>query len=304
VCLSTSCPVRNLFANVVWCDVDPLSGNLDPRDVARKLTPRTKAIIAFHWAGNPVEIDAVRDVARGRNIAVIEDAGEALGAEYQGRKIGATGSDYTVFSFYPNRHLTTIEGAAIACARSEDYESLRWVKRYGIHQPSFRDGAGEINPASDIPVAGWNSYMNHVAATLGLAQMEHLPSIVARYQANGSYYDQRLADVPGIRLLRRPVNSLPAYWVYTLLAENAEDVLQRLREEGIQASRVHLRNDLYSSFGASTTRLPGVDCFARSCVSIPCGWWVSDADRSRIADILCNRLRVSVNTTEDPLVSS
>ena len=287
VCLATSCPVRNLFANVVWCDIDPMSGNIDSDDIARRITPRTKAVILFHWAGNPADLDPILQIGRHRRIAVIEDAGEALGAEYRGRKIGSTGSDYTVFSFYPNRHLTTIEGGAIACAREADYESLRWLKRYGIHQPTFRDTAGEINPSSDIPVAGWNSYMNHVGATLGLAQMEHLPAMIARGQANGQYYDERLAGVPGVMSLRRPPMSRSAYWVYTFLAEKSDKLLFRLRSCGIQASRVHLRNDLYSCFGAAKTPLPGVDRFARCCVSIPCGWWVSDADRSRIADIIC-----------------
>ncbi len=286
VCLATSCPVRNLFANIRWCDVDPLTGNLDPSDVERKITSRTKAIVVYHWVGNPADLNAIHTVARSHDLVVIEDAGEALGAEYDGKKIGATGSDYTVFSFYPNRHLTTIEGGAITCAREGDYEKIRWLKRYGIHQPSFRGDDGEINPKSDIPVAGWNSYMNHVAATIGVAQMEHLPSIVARHQENGRYYDERLSTVPGITILKRPPNSLSAYWVYTFLAEKRNLLLKELRRQGVQASRVHLRNDLYSCFGAGET-LPGVDYFSSHCLSIPSGWWVNEEDRIRIADIIC-----------------
>ena len=147
VCLSTACPVRNLFANVRWCDIDPMTGNIDPAEVAKKVTPKTKAIVVYHWAGNPADLDAIHAAARAHNLAVIEDAGEALGAEYYGNRIGATGSDYTAFSFYPNRHLTTIDGGAITCAREEDYEKLRWLKRYGIHQPSFREQDGEFIPA-------------------------------------------------------------------------------------------------------------------------------------------------------------
>ena len=287
VCLATSCPVRNLFANIRWCDVDPLTGNLDPSDVERKITSRTKAIVVYHWTGNPADLNAIHTLARSHDLVVIEDAGEALGAEYDGKKIGATGSDYTVFSFYPNRQLTTIEGGAITCAREEDYEKIRWLKRYGIHQPSFRDDDGEINPGSDIPAAGWNSYMNHVAATIGVAQIEHLPSIVARHQENGFYYDERLSAVPGITILKRPPNSLSAYWVYTFLAEKRDLLLRKLRRLGVQASRAHLRNDLYTCFGAGGEELPGVDYFSSHCLSIPSGWWVSEEDRIRVADIIC-----------------
>jgi perosamine synthetase len=283
VCLSTSCPVRNLFSNIRWCDVDPTTGNLDPGDLSKKITPRTKAIVVYHWAGNPADLDAIHAVARDHNLIVIEDAGEALGAEYHVKKIGATGSDYTVFSFYPNRHLTTIEGGAIAFSREEDSEKARWLKRYGIHQPSFRDEDGEINPSSDIPVAGWNTYMNHVAATIGVAQMEHLPQIVARHQENGLFYDQALRDIPGLTVLRKPAGARSAYWVYTFLTRERDRLLKQLRQNGIQASKVHLRNDIYTAFGSGPEDLPGVNEFSAHSLSIPCGWWVTQENREYIA---------------------
>ncbi len=289
VCLATSCPVRNLFANIRWCDVDPMTGNINPEGIAERITPSTKAIVVYHWAGNPADLAAIHAVAREHDLAVIEDAGEALGAEYHGTMIGATGSDYTVFSFYPNRHLTTIEGGAIACAREEDLEKLRWLKRYGIHQPSFRDQEGEIDPASDIPVAGWNSYMNHVAATIGVAQMERLPATIARYQENGRYFDETLADLPGVSVLKKPADSQSAYWVYTFLSSDRDRLLLQLRSEGIHASKVHLRNDRYTAFGSGAEHLPGVEAFSRDCLSIPSGPWVTDDDRERIAEAICRQ---------------
>jgi dTDP-4-amino-4,6-dideoxygalactose transaminase len=286
VCLATSCPVGNLFANIRWCDVDPETGNIDPAGLAARITSRTKAIVVYHWAGNPVDLEAVHSVAEEHNLVVIEDAGEALGAEYHGEKIGATGSDFTVFSFYPNRHLTTIEGGAIACRREEDYEKACWLKRYGIHQPSFRCDDEEINPASDIPVAGWNTYMNHVAATLGVAQMKDFSARIARYQDNGLYYDKTLAEVSGIAVLQKPQDSISAYWVYTFLTENRDSLLKKLRQEGVYASKVHFRNDRYTCFGPSAGSLPGADHFSAHCLSVPCGWWVTEDDRARIIDVI------------------
>jgi perosamine synthetase len=286
VCLATSCPVRNLFADIRWCDVNPRTGNLDPDSVSKRITRRTKAIVVYHWAGNPADLEAIHSMARQHDLAVIEDAGEALGAEYHGRKVGATGSDYTVFSFYPNRHLTTIEGGAIACRREADYDRARWLKRYGIHQPSFRCDDDEINPASDIPVAGWNTYMNHVAATLGVAQMKSFSGRIALHQKNGLYYDKALADVPGVTVLQKPRDSVSAYWVYTFLAENRDSLLKRCRERGVYASKVHYRNDRYTGFGASDVSLPGADHFSAHCLSIPCGWWVTEEDRERIVGVI------------------
>lgn len=286
VCLATSCPARNLFANIRWCDVDPLTGNIAADRIGLAVGPRTRAIIVYHWAGNPADIMAIQAIARQHGLAVIEDAGEALGAEYQGRKIGATGSDYTVFSFYPNRHLTTLEGGAIACARAEDADELRRLRRYGINNATFRDKIGEINPESDIATAGWNSYMSNLAGTVGIGQISILESNIRRWQENGLYYDRELAAVPGVTVLSRPANSLSAYWVYSFLSQNRDELLLRLREAGVGSSRVHIRNDVYSAFGPSTQSLPGVDYFSQHCLSIPCGPWVSAEDRSHIVEIV------------------
>lgn len=283
-CLATNVPIRNLFAQVRWCDIDALTGSIDPEDVKRRISSRTKAILVFHWAGNPVDLDAILQIARSNGLRVIEDAGEALGAEYRGKKIGNTGTDYTIFSFYPNRHITTLEGAAISCAHPEDYERVRWHKRYGIHQPSFRTEDGEINPASDVAVAGTCTYMNNISAAVGLAQFKSVAEIIQGYQANGSFYDQALQNVGGIAVLRRLPDTKSAYWVYTFLAENRNGLLRRLREKGVYASRVHLRNDVYSCFGPLDRELPGVDRFQRDCLSIPCGSWIGQKEREYIVE--------------------
>ena len=131
-CLATNQPILNLFAKVRWCDVDPLTGNLDPDDLARKVTKHTKAVLLFHWAGNPADLAPIYDTSRRAELSVVEDASEAMGAEYEGKRIGDTGGDYVVFSFYPNRHLTTIEGAAIAFGDAVQYERGKCLKRYGI----------------------------------------------------------------------------------------------------------------------------------------------------------------------------
>lgn len=282
-CLATNAPVRNLFAEVCWCDIDPATGNMDPNDLARRITGKTKAVLVSHWGGNPVDLDSVYAVARERGIVVVEDASEALGAEYKGRKVGNTGSDYTVFSFYPNKQINTLEGGAISFARRGEFDRGKFLKRYGIHQPTFRTSDGEINPKSDIPEAGFNMAMNNVSACLGVMQMPYLPGIVARHRENGSFFDTCFAGVDGVTVLRRPIGAQSAYWVYSLLVSAPERFMARLRQQGIQCSRVHLRNDLYSCFGPPAD-LPGVERFAKHCVSIPCGWWISATDREVIAE--------------------
>lgn len=282
VCLATTCPIANVSATIRWCDVDPWTGNPTAATIAAALTPRTRAIILYHWAGYPAELGPVRALAASHGIALIEDAGEALGADYRGAKIGGPGSGFAVFSFYPNRHITTIDGAAVALGSEADWEYLRWQKRYGIHQPTFRTAEGEIDPESDIRVAGFNSYMNQVAACIGLRQLESLPGILQRHRENGRFYRERLAGMGHVEPLAVPADCTPAYWVFTLLTDDPDRLGRRLRSKGIAASRVHLRNDRYSCFPSPGSRLPGVDRFAARSLSIPCGWWVADQDRERI----------------------
>jgi dTDP-4-amino-4,6-dideoxygalactose transaminase len=275
VCLATSCPVKNIFANIVWCDVNPKTGNLDPDDIARKITPKTKALILYHWAGDPSDLEKIYAIASRYNIKVIEDANEALGAEYNGKKIGNTGADFTIFSFYPIRQLTTIEGGAITCKTEEDYKRLLKLRRYGINQETFRLSDGEINLQSDIEEAGWNSYMSNISAMIGCSQFDTLDEVIKKHQANGFYYDAELQKLSGVELLIRPKNSISAYWFYTFLCDKKDELMLFLKENGISSSAVHIRNDIYSCFGETNYTLKGVDYFSKRAISIPCGWWLT-----------------------------
>jgi dTDP-4-amino-4,6-dideoxygalactose transaminase len=159
------------------------------------------------------------------------------------------------------------------------------ARRYGIDQPTFRLPNGDLNPASDIPVPGFNFAMNNIAATLGIVQLPHATRLFRSYRDNGAYFDRALAGVPGLRQLRRPANAYSAHWTYSLRAERRADLMRKLHESGISAQRLHLRNDHYSCFAAtrSSDPLPGVEIFDRENLSIPCGWWLTAEDRERIA---------------------
>lgn len=280
-CVATNMPILNLFARVAWCDVDPETGNISAEALDTVAADGVRAILHPHWCGDVADIGAIRSVAGRHGLPVIEDAGESLGATFGGRRVGGTGAFATVFSFHAIRQITTGEGAAIAFSDPSILEKARCLRRYGIHKPSFRDQLGEIDPRSDIPVPGFNTYMTEIAAAIGLEQMTRLDDVVARHVDNGAYYDRALREIPGVTLVRRPAMARPAYWVYTLLAERRDDLLVALRERGIYASKVHSRNDQYTCFG-SAPRLPGLDAFCGRYLCIPCGWWVSLEDRESI----------------------
>jgi perosamine synthetase len=285
-CLATTMPIANLHARHVWCDIDPATGMLDPGEIARRRTGATRAVIHYHWGGDVGPLGELQAAARAAGLPLIEDASAALGAEYRGMRLAAAGSDYTVLSFYAVNPLNTIEGGALCCPSASDAEAVRWQRRFGIHQPTFRTSSGDLNPASDIPVMGYSFAMTNVTARLGLCQLRAVDELIAGHRANGLHFDAALRDIDGLSLLDRPADAVSAYWVYALRARNRDALLARLHARGIGAQRLHLRNDRYSCFEPARWALPGVDSFDTENLAVPCGWWVGDAERARIASAL------------------
>jgi perosamine synthetase len=285
-CLATTMPVLQARARPVWADIDSETGCLDPDEIRRRQSSNVKAVLLYHWVGVPADIDGVLAAARHVGAQVVEDAGEALGAEYQGRRIGSHGFDYSVLSFSPARHITTLEGAAILCHDAVQDALVRLWRRFGIPENGFRNNLGEIDPACDIAVPGTHNYMNRVAGAVGLLQMDCLPQLVERHRSNGLFFDRNLADVPGIRLLGRGEGCTPSHWVYCLTCERRDDLRRVLREAGVYASTVHTRNDHYTCFGTGAADLPRVAAFERTQLCIPSGWWVTEEDREYIVDTI------------------
>lgn len=288
VCLATSMPVANLFARPVWTDVDPESGMPRPEHVRAALTARTRAILVTHWSGDVADLDGLAAVAREAGIPLVADASEAFGATYRGRRLGASEADFTAFSFGPVRQLTCGEGAALVVRSQEMYERLRWTRRFGIHQPSFRLPNGDLNPDSDIAESGYSCGFNDLAASLGLSQFASADAVVARYGENGRYFDRELSGIPGLTLLSRPAECGSGFWTYSFRAQRRAALIARLKAQGIGCQRLHLRNDRYRCFASSqsASELPGVALFDAENVSVPCGWWVSDEDRARVVDCI------------------
>lgn len=280
-CAATLMPIANLFARPVWCDIDPQTGMLDADKLAALVSANTKAVLLYHWSGNVAAIGAIAAIAKQHGLKLIQDASEAFGAECLGRRLGGE-ADFTVYSFYATKHINCGEGAALLAADPADLQAARHLRRFGIDYSLLRLANGNLNPDFDIPVAGYNLTMNEIAATLAIEALSHADDIIARYQANGAYYDSALAGIPGLRRLRRQADTVSAHWTYSLLAERRDDLIAKLLAHGIGAQRLHVRNDRYSCFGSRQRDLPGVTIFDAGNLSIPCGWWVGEAERERI----------------------
>lgn len=265
-------------AKVVWADIDASSGNLDPRSVRERITSKTKAIVAVHYAGYPVRLAELRALADEFGIALIEDCAHALGATYDGKPVGTVG-DFGIFSFQAIKHLTTVDGGMLAVGDPAALTAAKKFRWFGMLK-------GVPRTEVDITSIGYKYNMNNVAATIGLVQLAHIDEVIKSHVSNGTYYDRELSNVAGVNFARCEPGAQPSYWLYSLLSDHADEIERALASAGIAASKLHRPNSLHTIFRESDRELPGLAAFYRRLLHIPCGWWVSDEDREQIVGVI------------------
>jgi len=279
-CMATNEPFFNVGSKLVFADIDPTTGNIDPEDVKRKITSRTKAIVGVHWAGQPFEIDEVTDIANSYGIRVIEDAAHAFGAKYKGAPIGSSGN-LVNFSFQAIKHLTTADGGALCCGSFEEAEKVRLARWFGINR-LYKGSKWE----QDITETGFKMHMNNINAIIGIEQMKYADKIVSAHIKNGKFYDENIHNKK-ITKLKRSKGLDGSYWIYSLLTEDRADLQSYLRGNGIASDVVHVRNDRYTLFkDFQVDGLKGVDEFSSKLLNVPVGWWLDDKDVEKVVDVL------------------
>lgn len=215
-------------ATPVLVDSNPLTWNMDVAHAADRITPRTRAIIAVHIFGLPVDMDPVLDLAAQHGLRVIEDAAEMHGQTYNGRPCGSFG-DLSTFSFYSNKIITTGEGGMIVT----DDDSLA-EKCRGLRNLCFDDKKRFVHKR-----LGWNLRMTNMQAAVGVAQLERVTELIERKRKTGSHYDELLKGIPGLQLpLAKTDYAENIYWVYGVVLDDsvpfdAAEATARLADRGI-----------------------------------------------------------------------
>jgi dTDP-4-amino-4,6-dideoxygalactose transaminase len=292
-CTATNWAILAANQHLKWIDTDPVTGNMDLEDLRANLSERTRVIMLVHWAGQPVDLDRVKQIQDecyhlyGHRPIVIEDAAHAFGAEWDGMKLGNHGN-FVVYSFQAIKHLTCGDGGALLCPQDDLYlprdeqatgraKLLRW---YGLDRT--KSEAFRCN--QEIFEWGYKFHMNDINATIGLENLPSVNEVLELHRLNAAYYDLHLASVPGIIQLHTPKKALGAHWIYTVRVENRENLQRKLQEAGIASGQVHKRNDNYYAvdYYKSNRELPGTNLMSEQMLSIPCGWWVTPEDREYI----------------------
>jgi len=279
-CTATNTAIVAMGGIPYWCDIDPKTGNMDPVCLAEMLEwgtdfngKRVRAVLCVHWGGLPCDLDALRAVCDAHELPLVEDAAHAFGAEYHGHKIGNHG-DFVCFSFQAVKHLTTVDGGGLVCRFRDDHERGKLLRWFGLDRTEPRDERVVYEP-------GWKYHLNDVLAAIGRENIKHTRVIVDAHRANALWYDQHLGRQT------EPEGVKSAFWFYPVLVDDAPRFQAEMRARGIDVSTVHTRNDIMTkAFGHRVQPLPGADWFARHQMNVPCGWWITPAERDHITHAL------------------
>ncbi len=218
----------------VFADVDPKTYNIDPEDIQRKITDRTKAIIAVHLAGQPCDMDAIHSIAREHGLIVIEDGAHALGSVYKGKKVGSM-SDMTTFSFHPVKPITTGEGGMIVTDNEDFYKKMILFRSHGITRDDSmmtRNDGPWFYQQFDL---GYNYRITDIQCALGCSQMKKLDRFLARRKEIVARYNEAFADCDNIITPYQLSDTESGWHLYIVQVKKCDrrQVFENMREKGI-----------------------------------------------------------------------
>lgn len=268
-----SSPNAALYVNAtpVFADVDPRTGLIDPADVARRVTPRTKAILGVHLYGQMFDVRALREIADRAGAVLIEDAAHGFEAERDGLRPGVIG-DAAVFSFYATKTITSGDGGAIALRSAEADARLRRLRNHGVTKDAAARYGGLYQPW-DMVELGYKAAMTDVEASLLLPQLDRAHLRRDKRQKVVEHYESRLRGVEGISLIERVGTS--AHHLFTVHVDPAHRgaILRRLGEEqigtAINYTSIHLTSYYRNRFGFTEGMFPHAEAIGASTLSLP-----------------------------------
>jgi dTDP-4-amino-4,6-dideoxygalactose transaminase len=263
----------------VLADIDRATLQLDAAAAADRITPRTRAIIPVHFAGQPCDLDAFRALAERHGLALLEDAAHAMGTAYRGRRIGVD-SYAAVFSFHPTKNITTGEGGLVVTRDAALAERLRLLRFHGISKDAWQRYAAQGIPQYDVVEAGLKYNMLDIQAAIGLHQLRKLERFLVAREQQARTYDEALSELPG--LTRPSPVAYPArhsWHIYTPLLDldaagmSRDDFLLALKGEnigtGLHYTAVHLHPYYRETWGFRRGDFPAAEYVSDRIFSLP-----------------------------------
>lgn len=275
----------------VFADVKADSLLIDPDEVRKKISPKTKAVIAVDYAGQPCDYDALREITDKHGLLLLSDACHSIGSEYKKQKTGSI-ADMTAFSFHPVKHITTGEGGMLMTNNLEFAQKAKAFRGHGI-TTDYRQREKLGNWHYDMVSLGYNYRITDFQCALGISQLKKLPNWIKRRQQIAAKYDEAFKDYDKISPLSNSSNVSNAYHLYVIrLSDNLDrgKVFSRLRNSKIGVNvhyiPVHLHPYYREKFGTSEGMCPVAEAAYEKIISIPMFPAMTDADVDRVISTL------------------
>lgn len=283
-------------AKPVLIDIDPLTYNMNLNLLEESITDKTRVIMPVHFAGLPVDLDYLYEIAQKYGLRVLEDAAHAIGTEYKGKKIGSFG-DTQVFSFHPNKNMTTGEGGCVTTRDADLARKLGLLRFHGMDREAWNRFGKNGTQDYEIVLPGLKYNMMDIQAALGLHQLEELDNFIERRTELVSRYQEVLTDWPQWTLPEEPHYSHRHAWhLFTpLINENAanmtrDEFMQRMKEKnvgtGLHYRAVHLYPYYREQFGFKLGDFPAAEDVCSRIVSLPLFPMMTDAEHDRVIDVM------------------
>ena len=288
-------------ATPVLVDIEPDTLNLDVRRVEAAITPRTRAIMPVHFAGQPCDIEPLAALARPRGARLVEDAAHALGTTYAGRAIGGIG-DVTVFSFHPIKNITTGEGGMITTADDALAKRMRGLRFHGVERDAWRAYGHAQVPLYDVTEPGLKYNLSDIQSAIGLHQLRKLSALNAERERLARRYDVALAALPALRPLGKAAYPhRHAQHLYVVRLEH-----ERLRVDrngfmaavidagiglGLHFTAVHELTYYRERLGDLRSALPAATDASQRIFSLPLFPGLTDVEHDRVVDVLAAVLK-------------
>ena len=279
-------------ATPVLADIEPGTLNIDVAKVAEKITPRTRAIIPVHFAGQSCDLDPLFALARQHNLTIIEDAAHAAGTEYKGRKIGSLDS-ISIFSFHPNKNITTGEGGMVCTPDETLAEEISLLKFHGMSREAWKRFAASGTPNYDIMLPGYKYNMMDIQAAIGLHQLPRLDGFIDRRKEIAEQYNAAFADLAELALpAYAPYQQRHAWHLYTplvrteLLTIDRDRFMAELKElnigSGLHYKAIHHHSWYRENLSVTDTELPNASYASDRILSLPLFPGMSDNDANDV----------------------
>ncbi|WP_336245717.1 UDP-4-amino-4,6-dideoxy-N-acetyl-beta-L-altrosamine transaminase [Paenibacillus apiarius] len=274
----------------VFADIDKDTYNINPDEIERLITNRTKAIIPVDFSGQPAEMDRIMDLAKRKGLTVIQDAAHSLGAEFKGVKVGAW-ADMTMFSFHPVKHITTGEGGIIVTNDERFYRRLQLFRNHGMTRNPEEWTRNDGPWYYEMHELGYNYRMTDMQAALGFSQLNKLDQFVERRRQIAAQYNEAFGKLDGVVIPRHHKDAGSSWHLYVIRWEpeyflaSRREIFDALRQEGIGVQIHYIpvyKQPYYQRLGYDMELCPNSEVYYQTAMSIPIFPKMADEDVNRV----------------------